>query len=56
MGIKVGREGIMPLLTPREYADITTSPLKVTVKPGSQEIDLALEADPASRPRGMPAP
>ena len=48
MGIKVGREGIMPLLTPQKYADITTSPLKVTVKPGSQEIDLTLDPDSRS--------
>jgi len=48
MGIKVGREGIMPLLTPRKYADITTSPLKVTVKPGGQEIELTLEPDSRS--------
>jgi len=49
MGIKVGREGIMPLLTPAKYADVKTSPLKVTVKPGSQEIDLALEPQPATK-------
>jgi hypothetical protein len=47
MGFKVGREGIMPLLTPPKYADVTTSPLKATVKPGAQEIDLVLEPQPA---------
>jgi len=45
MGIKVGREGIMPLLTPLKYADVSTTPLVVDVKAGRQEIDLALEAD-----------
>ena len=49
MGIKVGREGIMPLLTPAKYADVKTSPLKVTVKAGTQEIDLALEPQPAAK-------
>ena len=43
MGIKVGREGIMPLLTPLKYADTATSPLKVTVKPGRQDLDFDLE-------------
>jgi hypothetical protein len=51
MGIKVGREGIMPLLTPAKYADVKTTPLKVTVKSGSQKIDLALEPhSPTKRP------
>jgi hypothetical protein len=45
MGIKIGREGIMPLLTPPRYADVSTTPLVVDVKAGRQEIDLALEAD-----------
>jgi hypothetical protein len=45
MGIKIGREGIMPLLTPPRYADVSSTPLVVDVKAGSQEIDLALEAD-----------
>ncbi|MBM4010261.1 MAG: carboxypeptidase regulatory-like domain-containing protein [Planctomycetes bacterium] len=45
MGIKVGRDGIMPLLTPPRYADVSTTPLVVDVKAGRQEIDLALEAD-----------
>lgn len=45
MGIKIGREGIMPLLTPARYADVSTTPLVVDVKAGSQEIDLALEPD-----------
>lgn len=49
MGIKVGREGIMPLLTPAIYADVKTSPLKVTVKRGMQTIDLALEPKPPGR-------
>ena len=44
MGIKVGREGIMPLLTPAKYADISTTPLTVTVKSGGQDVDLALES------------
>lgn len=43
LGFKVGREGIMPLLTPHQYADTSTSPLKVTVKPGRQELDFDLE-------------
>lgn len=43
MGIKVGREGIMPLLTPLKYADTATSPLKVTVKAGRQQLDFDLE-------------
>lgn len=45
MGIKIGREGIMPLLTPPRYADVSTTPLVVDVKAGRQEIELALEAD-----------
>lgn len=45
MGIKVGRDGIMPLLTPPRYADVSSTPLVVDVKAGRQEIDLALEAD-----------
>lgn len=45
MGIKIGREGIMPLLTPPRYADVSSTPLVVDVKAGRQEIDLALEAD-----------
>lgn len=45
MGVKIGREGIMPLLTPPRYADVSTTPLVVDVKAGRQEIDLALEAD-----------
>jgi hypothetical protein len=49
MGIKVGREGIMPLLTPPKYADVKTSPLKVTVKRGTQTIDLALDPKPTGR-------
>jgi hypothetical protein len=47
MGFKVGREGIMPLLSPPKYDDVTTSPLKATVKPGAHEIDLVLEPQPA---------
>jgi hypothetical protein len=43
MGIKVGREGIMPLLTPVKYANTATSPLKVTVKAGRQQLDFDLE-------------
>lgn len=43
MGIKVGREGIMPLLTPIKYADTSTSPLKANVKRGRQELDFDLE-------------
>lgn len=43
LGFKVGREGIMPLLTPPRYADTATSPLKVTIKPGRQELDFDLE-------------
>jgi len=45
MGFKVGREGIMPLLTPLRYADVATTPLTATVKPGSQVIDLVLEKE-----------
>lgn len=47
MGFKVGREGIMPLLTPQKYADVSTTPLSATVKSGSQEIDLVVESDKA---------
>lgn len=43
MGEKVGREGIMPLLTPVKYANTTTSPLKATVKAGRQQLDFDLE-------------
>ncbi|MGI9177568.1 MAG: carboxypeptidase-like regulatory domain-containing protein [Pirellulales bacterium] len=46
MGFKVGREGIMPLLTPLRYADGATTPLSATVKPGAQVIDLMLERAP----------
>jgi hypothetical protein len=45
MGIAIGREGIMPLLTPPRYADVATTPLTVTVKAGRQEIDLAVDSD-----------
>lgn len=45
MGVKIGREGIMPLLTPRKYADVATTPLTLTVVRGSQTINLALESD-----------
>lgn len=48
MGIKVGREGIMPLLTPAKYAATSTSPLKVTVKAGQQELDFDLEKQGAA--------
>ena len=43
MGIKVGREGIMPLITPEKYGNPATSPLKVTVKSGRQDLDFDLE-------------
>jgi len=49
MGIKVGREGIMPLLTPQRYGDVATTPLSATVKSGSQEIDFVVEAEKAPR-------
>lgn len=49
MGIKVGREGIMPLLTPQRYGDVATTPLSATVKSGSQEIDFVVEAEKALR-------
>lgn len=49
MGIRIGREGIMPLLTPPRYADVSSTPLVVDVKTGRQEIDLALEADPRGK-------
>jgi hypothetical protein len=57
MGITIGREGIMPLLTPLKYADVTTTPLMVTVTAGRQEIDLAVEPDVAApTPTAVPAP
>lgn len=43
MGYKVGREGIMPLLTPQKYANTATSPLKVSVQRGRQELHFDLE-------------
>lgn len=39
-------EAIRPLMTPPEYADVKTSPLRITVKPGSQTVDLELKKDP----------
>ena len=51
MGFKVGREGIMPLLTPPIYADNSTSPLKATVTPGRQELDFDLEKQAAAGKR-----
>ena len=48
MGFKVGREGIMPLLTPPIYADNSTSPLKASVKSGRQELDFDLEKSAAA--------
>lgn len=41
---------IRPLMTPPRYADVGTSPLRITVKPGSQKltIDLKTEADAAA--------
>lgn len=43
---------IRPLMTPPQYADVSTSPLRITVKPGSQKwtIDLKTEADAAPEP------
>lgn len=48
MGIKVGREGIMPLLTPITYADTATTPLKATVKAGRQDLDFDIEKSGAA--------
>jgi len=45
MGFKIGREGIMPLLTPPRYGDVATTPLSAAVKSGSQEIDFAIEPE-----------
>ena len=36
-------EAIRPLMTPPEYSDVKTSPLRITVKPGSQKVDLDLK-------------
>ncbi len=32
------------LLTPKKYSDPKTSPLKVTVKPGSQQVELKMDS------------
>ena len=48
-----GPPPIRPLITPRKYADVSTSPLRITVKPGSQKLDIDLssgaEAEPAAQ-------
>jgi len=38
-------EGIAPLLTPQRYADRETSPLKVILRSGTQELPLELTAE-----------
>lgn len=38
-------DGIAPLMTPQRYADRETSPLKVVLKSGTQELPLALTAE-----------
>ncbi len=40
-------EAIRPLMTPPEYSDVKTSPLRITVKPGSQTVDLELKKSKA---------
>lgn len=41
---------IQPLMTPPKYADVGTSPLRITVKPGRQKLSIELksEADAAA--------
>lgn len=39
---------IRPLMTPSKYADVGTSPLRITVKPGSQKLTIELESKAAS--------
>ena len=41
-------EAIRPLMTPPQYADVSTSPLRITVKPGSQKVDLDLNSKAAA--------
>lgn len=36
---------IRPLMTPHKYADVGTSPLRITVKPGSQRLTIELESE-----------
>jgi hypothetical protein len=35
---------IRPLITPHKYADVSTSPLRITVKPGSQKLEIELSS------------
>lgn len=37
---------IRPLMTPQRYADVATSPLRITVKPGNQTLAIELTTDP----------
>lgn len=37
-----GTERVLPLVTPRKYADREKTPLRATVKPGGQTLDFAL--------------
>jgi hypothetical protein len=49
-----GPPPIRPLITPPKYADVSTSPLRITVKPGSQKLDIELSTEAAeaeSEPR-----
>lgn len=39
-----GPPPIRPLITPPKYADVSTSPLRITVKPGSQKLDIELSS------------
>ena len=47
---------IRPLMTPRRYADVGTSPLRITVKPGSQKLAIELKSgEDAEAPPAEPA-
>jgi hypothetical protein len=47
---------IRPLMTPPKYADVGTSPLRITVKPGSQKLSIQLDSKSESPPEAEPAP
>lgn len=46
---------IRPLMTPPKYADVGTSPLRITVKPGSQKLTIDLKTEADSAPEASPS-
>ena len=45
---------IRPLMTPQKYADVGTSPLRITVKPGSQTLTIELDSKADAGPQSIP--